>query len=600
MDPHEPVPDYRKPIRLPRQLRMPSAVRRHGAATVALLALTLAFYWRVTRHLGGDAWPNDLEDGASVAWNLWHVPHALSSGENPFSTRDIYYPVGAPLAFHTGTPLLALVLWPVTALWGIPTSYVVATLLGPWLSGVGAYLLAHHFLRDRWSSLFAGAAYVMLPDRVLRMGGHMNLNHTEALPFVLLALFAWAGAPTRRRAVLLGVAAAASLYLEPIFTAFLLLAVVAFVAVARRSVLTRTHLVGWAQAAGVATLLALPLVVAMLSQVARGELDPLPGWGASDVTSADVLSYLVPSAFNPLWRDTALASAYSQWTAGERFTFPGWSVLALGVTAAVAWRRPERRTLVVLAATFMVLSLGPFLHVAGHQGSWFELRGVRFSVPLPYLLLHFMPILNGLRIPGRFGLFADLFLGVLAAAGLFWATARAAQRRRWIRPTLALCLIGLLALECLPGPVPVLSSPAIPTPYDAIAADPGHRAVLELPLQWRDGFGRIGDAAGRDHTVFLYYATHHGKPLAGGMTARYPDARQAQLVEIPVYRQVLTLQGDREGPAATFSASDLLELGIGYVVAHRDRPVPQAFAYVEALRLPVLADDGNTVVWRTR
>ena len=50
-------------------------------------------------------------------------------------------------------------------------------------------------------------------------------------------------------------------------------------------------------------------------------------------------------------------------------------------------------------------------------------------------------------------------------------------------------------------------------------------------------------------------ATHHGKPLVGGMVARYPDARlRALTAEVPVYAQVMALQsgqrsmGSRQRP----------------------------------------------------
>jgi len=570
----------------------------HARAALLLVLFTLLFYGRITRHLSGDRIPSDMEDGASVLWNLWYFPHRLFHGQNPFYAPDIFYPVGAPLGFHTYTPILGLLVWPVTLLFGLPTAYVVVTLAGPALSGIGAYVLAHHVTRERWASLFAGAAYVMLPDRVLRMGGHANLNHTEMLPFALWALLRFYEEPSRRNTLTLGALLGASLWVEPIFTGFLVVAAAVVVAVHWRRTFTRPYVVAWGQAAALAGLVGLPILVAMAAQVMAGELDPLPGWGAADVTSADLLSYVVPSAFNPVWAGTFLAEAYSRWTAGERFAFAGWTLLAFAITAAITWTSSHKRTLLALAAVFAVLSLGPFLRVAGHQGSLFGFLGVRFAVPLPYMALHFVPILNGLRIPGRFALMTDLVFAVVAAGGLKWLTGRLATPRRcWVAPALALCATGLLAIECLPGSVPVLHDALIPGPYDAIAADPGHRAVLELPLQWRDGFGSLGDA-GRDDTVFMYYATHHGKPLSGGMVARYPDAREARLREIPVYRQILSLQGDAEPARATFTAQDLRDLDIGYVVAHRDRPVPRAYDYVESLDLPVLADDGTTVVWR--
>ncbi|MDQ1565337.1 MAG: hypothetical protein QOF96_217 [Actinomycetota bacterium] len=139
-------------------------------------------------------------------------------------------------------------------------------------------------------------------------------------------------------------------------------------------------------------------------------------------------------------------------------------------------------------------------------------------------------------------------------------------------------------------------SPRIPRPYAAIAADPTSRAVLEVPTQWRTGFGDYGDTEG-DHSIFLYYATRHHKPLVSGMVARYPVQARRQLLNEPLYRELIDLEN---GAASlpTFGVDDLRQLGIGYIVYHRDRPRPAAEAYLTGLQLPVLADDGTVLVWK--
>jgi hypothetical protein len=141
----------------------------------------------------------------------------------------------------------------------------------------------------------------------------------------------------------------------------------------------------------------------------------------------------------------------------------------------------------------------------------------------------------------------------------------------------------------------------IPDAYEALADDPASGALLEVPLQWRTGFGAFGDQA-QDHTIFMYWATHHGKPLVGGMVARYPDARlRALTAEVPVYAQVMALQQPEpkpDAPGASFTTADLAQLDIGFVAYHRDRPRPRAEQYLAGLGMPVLADDGTVIIWK--
>jgi hypothetical protein len=221
--------------------------------------------------------------------------------------------------------------------------------------------------------------------------------------------------------------------------------------------------------------------------------------------------------------------------------------------------------------------------------------GEHFNIPLPYFLIHFIPILNGVRIPARFEFMTNLLIVVIAACAL---TTLMKIRPKWT-PAVAIIAIALMTIESLPGKVPPTTSTAIPSPYTAIKNDPSHGAVLEIPMQWRDGFGHIGDGTIlKDHTVYMYYATRHGKPLVNGMVARYPDKTESALKHIPVYSQVLTLQHDVDPQPVTFGVANLKELGIGYVVAHRDEPQPDVFDYMQNLHMPVLADDGNTIVWK--
>jgi hypothetical protein len=247
---------------------------------------------------------------------------------------------------------------------------------------------------------------------------------------------------------------------------------------------------------------------------------------------------------------------------------------------------------VVLAAVFVLLSFGPFLHVHGHHGArWTRFSG-HYSFPMPYWLFHSFPVVNGVRVPGRFSTVGILALDVLAALAL----ARLVARRPALRYAAPAVALALVMVEFFPSGV-VTQKPAIPQPYAAIAADPGRRAVLEIPLQWRTGFGDFGDTHS-DHSIFLYYATRHGKPVANGMVARYPQRSRQALLDHPIYAQIVPLQEGKPGFAATFDVYDLRQAGIGYVVYHRNEGRPAALAYLSGLHLPVLADDGTVLVWR--
>jgi hypothetical protein len=198
------------------------------------------------------------------------------------------------------------------------------------------------------------------------------------------------------------------------------------------------------------------------------------------------------------------------------------------------------------------------------------------------------------RAPGRLALIGVLAAVVLAAGALCDLCRRWPERRRLVLAAVSL----VIAFELLPGRL--VSRPGgAPAVYSAIAADDSGGAVLEIPLQWSTGVEVIGDTSNGLHVaLFMAWATVHEQPYVGGSVSRYSDERLDRLLAIPVYRQLLALQ-DEPGidDPPRFTAADLADLGIGYVVYHRSLPEPDIYDHLAGLDLPVLADDGDIIVW---
>ena len=570
--------------------------REHLPALAGYAVVTTAFLWPGVRHFttrvlsaGGD--------GSTFLWAYWSMPRAALRLENPFVTDLLFHPVGAHLAFHTTTPLEMAVSWPIARLFGLGVAVNVLQLAAAMLSALGAYFLALHVCGDRRAAFFAGVAFAFVPYRFVHAGSHLNLIHTQFLPFGLLAVLRLLEKPSRARAVAFGIVVGLTFLTDFYYTVFLLLGagVLVLFSSAGRRVPTALRWRRLAQAAAVASVVALPLLVPMIHGLTSGELDPLQGWGGADIRSADLISWVFPWEHHALWGSAVTRVREALPARGEGVVYPGLVVLGLAVAGRELVDRDRRRGFVALAITAAVLAMGPFLQVGGHAGAGFSYLGRHFAFPLPFLALRFVPLLNGVRVPARFAILAILALDVLAATTL----AAIARRRPSVGAPVVVVAVAVLLVELLPGRVgthPV----RVPGPYHAIAADEGRGAVLEVPLQWQSGVAVVGDKRPpRDDTIFLYYATVHGRPLVSGHVSRYPSERLERMKSVPVYRQILALSGERgfEDPAV-FDAGDLRELAIGYVVYHRDRPQPAAFEYLARLGLEPLADDGTVLVWK--
>ena len=589
-----------------RSRRLALAIRLHLLPLVGYIALAAAVYWPVVRHPRSEMLA-DGGDGAFYVWDLWWFPRAVLHGHNPFRTAGIFYPFGAPLGFNTILAPFNLASWPLQKAFGLAMAVNAVQLEAVVLTGFGLYLLARQVGAAPLPAFVAGGIFAFTPYRMSHLAAHVNLNHTEVLVFGLWALLRLYDRPTRGRAVVLGVILAVTLWSDGYYSVFLGFAAVVVVAWRWKETLRPEVLRRLGQAVLVAGLLAVPLLGAMATELHHHELDPVPGWGGADVYSADLASWIAPLQHRRFLSDmlTSLDPAVLR---GERVIFPTWTLLVAGAAGAALGGRRRRGLWVLVFGVFFVLSLGPFLEVNGWTGGTFHRFGTPFSVPLPGLALTSMPLLNGVRDPARFAVMAVLALAVLAALAL----TRLQERHRRAGMLVAV-VVGALALaESLPASVTMLPS-AVPAAYRAIAADPGGGAVLEIPTQWRTGFGAYGETNG-DHTLLLYYGTSHGKPMVNGLMPRYPQRTLDRLLRLPVYDQLLGFftspaKGERQSvpagrapgeahPPATFTAADLRASGIGYVVYHQDRPRPAAAAYIERLGLPVLADDGTVTVWK--
>ena len=168
----------------------------------------------------------------------------------------------------------------------------------------------------------------------------------------------------------------------------------------------------WPWVLGTVLIVSAPLVAVQARALHHHELSSLPGFGGANFFSADAVAFFLRTEQARFRLGDPLHGI-----GGRNEVYVGWTVL---VVIALAWRRlgPQRRAWVWLAGISAVLALGPFLKVAGRSGSLFHLRGAEFALPLPWLPVTYVPLLSGLRAPGRWVVVTDLALAMLFALAL--------------------------------------------------------------------------------------------------------------------------------------------------------------------------------------
>jgi hypothetical protein len=336
--------------------------------------------------------------------------------------------------------------------------------------------------------------------------------------------------------------------------------------------------------AAVATLIAAPVLIALARLWLNGDYTSQRYLWRSAPAGIDLATLLLGNPNSALIGDwTRRAYAALGIDAVERV---GWIGPAVIVLAVMSVRNPRNRSApawLLIAATFGIWSLGPYLLAAGRT-IW---------VLLPATLIRFIPLVSNARIPSRAMVVVYLALAVLAAFG--WLALRDRKGGTGWRAA----MLVLLAIDLWPAH-PLVHPIDRPAAYDALRAQPEASGVLcELPMGLRDGFGEIG----RLDTRVLLYQAIHGRPITGGFVARLGPRTQNAFERDPILGPLLRLSGgaplDREPAPDRKSAGDMLARhGIRYVMVNRITASPALLSFVAAnLPLRAVAEDQERTLY---
>lgn len=513
----------------------------------AYLGLTILMTWPIAAHLGG-AIPGDGFDGWQNYWNLWWVKEALLVlGTNPFFTHYLDAPNGVSLLFHTLNIFNGLWSLPLQLNFGLAIAYNSIVFVGFVLAGYGGYLLSLHTLnrldvaapgQRRWAAFVGGLIFTISPFHMAHLLGHMQVFTLIWPPFYILWLLRALEGRPRPRSIAL---ACLGLILASLVNWYHTLYLVIFTGVACLWQLVRRRQwtplgVGAAIGLGYGLVLS-PLLLPMMRQAGqRPDLET--GLAQNIALSADLLAFITPSEMHPLWGDWARTIAQNfTATTSERLIFVGFTPLALALWGLIrGWSRSAIKFWGLILLLFLILALGPYLHING-----------RTVLPMPYLLLyHTIPFIDLTRSLSRYTLVIMLGLGVLAAVGL--AYLQAGRVRFAAGPLLAALLI---CFEFLAAPYPY-SPIQIPAFYHQIATDPADYTIAELPMDW-------------DRPTPLLHQTVHGKRLLTAYTSRRNPLELARLT--PVLQQWRFLgPGIIDQPAAEIAPTIFYDFHLRYIV----------------------------------
>jgi hypothetical protein len=394
-------------------LRMRSprpAIQGLLALAVYLAVYLICFIGPLLSHLDVPMVAQTSPDPNFYVWSWQWWPYAISHGLNPLHSGQIGVPAGYDLAWTTPTAAVALLLSPVTELFGPVVSFNLALVLAAPVSAWAAFVAARQLTGRFWAALTAGAVYGFSWYEVGQTQvGHPNLCVIMMLPLMVYLALLWRDGKLRPRTfvALLAVAMAVEFYIfnEAFFWMTVLWAALMLIGLAVAGPAHRPEIVRLAELVALA-------------------------WAVAMVLASPYLIYALqhaPAQFSRAQVPHALLDL-------RTLVIPWSGIVLLTIALALAvfgWASRLTRLLVIGLVLVLTLAVGPKLVVDGH------VRGT-----VPWGVLWHLPFAVSSE-PVRFLIFAYLLFAMIVAVWLGMpARNRLLLASRWI---LGLILVAGIA-----------------------------------------------------------------------------------------------------------------------------------------------------------
>ena len=121
-------------------------------------------------------------DAHIFIFNAFNFHENISNGESPFYTKFLLHPEGESMLMHTSTlTMSAFSSLFSNQLLGVNLFIILSFVV----SGVGAYILANQFFKNKLYAFVCGFIFAFSSYKTARLLGHYNLLLTATIPFCI-------------------------------------------------------------------------------------------------------------------------------------------------------------------------------------------------------------------------------------------------------------------------------------------------------------------------------------------------------------------------------------------------------------------------------
>lgn len=496
-------------------------------------------------------------------WDMWWFKHATINFINPFWTDFIFYPHGVSLLFSLANIMWSIIAIPLQSFLSLAAIYNLFFIFSLVFSGMGAFWLCRYVTKSKWGGFIGGVIYAFAPFHFSHIG-HMTVFSVQWIPFFILFFLKMFDEKKWSNAIFAALFLAAICYSDlnyAVFAAmFMLLFLIYKLKYERHKLFSKFYLLQLFVMGLSFLAVAGYYAVALLRSVFSGQTNISYPIQNSVNQSADFLSFFVPSFMhsifgsivNPFYNHITTFNGQSLGGYIEVTTYVGFITIFFVVLALRNFGLSRLRFWVFIAIFFFVLTLGPVLKVNGLvqiPAKWMNLDKIAsqiepnldplalemmkesIGIPLPFLILHFIPIFSGSESAGRWDIMFVLAWSILCAFGIKSLFEKIRKRNLLTTKGIHIVFVFLvifILFEYTPIPIRMIECPVSPF-YKELAEETDDYAVMDLPIlnneldtdsHTRSNKMLFGGFNNTSSKRALYYQTIHQKRLVNGVTIR--------------------------------------------------------------------------------
>jgi len=423
------------------------------------------------------------------------VKNNILSFRNPFSQiKSVLFPFSWRFAMDDMMPIFGIYFLFLRPFLSIHQSFMLIVLLGIVVSGLTMYYLLSLLKIDKIPALLTALAFCFSPFVSERIGAHPSYTvfYVFTLPAIFFIKLIQEKKPHKKYllSALLAISFSVLLLTNLYFAVMMgimiiILLIINYLYFPKKILKIFTENLRYFTVMIVLFfIILLPWIIEVVKVISIGR-DVPSDWKDIIAYSADLTSLFIPLGSNPFYSSTLqkLGAKYIYISRiFENFIYPGLIIIiSMVVFVFISKKLPKLlKPIFITALTFLILTFGPYLQVFGKN----------LQIPLPYIVIPYIPYIQMARSPGRF-IVPFLFLSAIVTAFVIQYFIKKTKPKN-LKLILLLVLFSLFIID----QTAIVGQPItikIPNKIYKYLSKQKTSLVLEIPFMIRDSIKKFGD-----------------------------------------------------------------------------------------------------------